>query len=65
MGSHNGDISSVVVKQWVYVSHVRAHTHDVRALAVAVPIAHEGPLFSCGLLTENDVEIFVLFKFWI
>ncbi|KAL3351649.1 hypothetical protein AABB24_019965 [Solanum stoloniferum] len=44
VGSHDGDISSVVVKKWVYVSHVRAHTHDVRALAVAVPIAHEEPI---------------------
>lgn len=34
------------MKKWVYVGYVRAHTHDVRALAVAVPIAHEGQLFS-------------------
>ncbi|KAK4374360.1 hypothetical protein RND71_005037 [Anisodus tanguticus] len=44
VGSHDGDISSVVMKKWVYVGHVRAHTHDVRALAVAVPIAHEEPM---------------------
>ncbi|KAF3621835.1 putative cirhin-like isoform 2 [Capsicum annuum] len=44
VGSHDGDISSVVMKKWVYVGHVRAHTHDVRALAVAVPIAHEEPI---------------------
>ncbi|XP_059287416.1 WD repeat-containing protein PCN-like [Lycium ferocissimum] len=44
VGSHDGDISSVVMKKWVYVGYVRAHTHDVRALAVAVPIAHEEPI---------------------
>ncbi|XP_009612217.1 WD repeat-containing protein PCN-like [Nicotiana tomentosiformis] len=44
VGSHDGDISSVDMKKWVYVGYVRAHTHDVRALAVAVPIAHEEPV---------------------
>ncbi|MCD7470106.1 hypothetical protein HAX54_009687 [Datura stramonium] len=44
VGSNDGDISSVVMKKWVYVGYVRAHTHDVRALAVAVPIAHEEPI---------------------
>nr|XP_043636160.1 WD repeat-containing protein PCN-like [Erigeron canadensis] len=29
------------VKKWVYVGYVRAHTHDVRALVVAVPISRE------------------------
>ncbi|KAD6119610.1 hypothetical protein R6Q59_025594 [Mikania micrantha] len=28
-------------KKWVYVGYVRAHTHDVRALTVAVPISRE------------------------
>lgn len=36
------------MKKWIYVGHVRAHTHDVRALTVAVPIAHEGPLLTCA-----------------
>ncbi|KAK4481557.1 hypothetical protein RD792_012459 [Penstemon davidsonii] len=29
------------IKKWIYVGYVRAHTHDVRALTVAVPICHE------------------------
>ncbi|MCL7047435.1 hypothetical protein MKW94_026793 [Papaver nudicaule] len=36
--SGNDSSSTVVVKKWVYVGYVRAHTHDVRALTVAVPI---------------------------
>lgn len=40
-GANGGNITSGVVKKWVYISHVRAHTHDVRALAIAVPISHE------------------------
>ncbi|CAN4122544.1 unnamed protein product [Withania somnifera] len=40
-GASDGNITSRVVKKWVYISHVRAHTHDVRALTVAVPISHE------------------------
>lgn len=34
-----------VMKKWVYVGYVRAHTHDVRALTVAVPISREGGHF--------------------
>ncbi|KAK1405628.1 putative U3 small nucleolar RNA-associated protein 4 [Heracleum sosnowskyi] len=30
-----------VMKKWVYVGYSRAHTHDVRALTVAVPISRE------------------------
>ncbi|KAM7514426.1 hypothetical protein LguiA_004009 [Lonicera macranthoides] len=38
----NDDMSSSkVMKKWVYVGYVRAHTHDVRALTVAVPISQE------------------------
>jgi U3 small nucleolar RNA-associated protein 4 len=34
------------VHKWVYVGYVRAHTHDVRALTMAVPICREGmPIF--------------------
>lgn len=29
-------------KKWVYVHSVRCHTHDVRALTLAVPISCEG-----------------------
>ncbi|XP_024029029.1 U3 small nucleolar RNA-associated protein 4 homolog [Morus notabilis] len=36
--------SSNVVKKWIYVDSVRKHTHDVRALTVAVPIYREDPL---------------------
>ncbi|KAJ6685796.1 WD REPEAT-CONTAINING PROTEIN PCN [Salix purpurea] len=33
-----------MLKKWIYVGYVRAHTHDVRALTVAVPISREDPL---------------------
>ncbi|KAK8681430.1 hypothetical protein V6N13_053834 [Hibiscus sabdariffa] len=36
--------SSEMMKKWVYVGYVRAHTHDVRALTMAVPISSEGSL---------------------
>ncbi|KAL6012949.1 hypothetical protein ACLOJK_003438 [Asimina triloba] len=39
------DMSSAEVpKKWVYVGYVRAHTHDIRALTVAVPIIREDEL---------------------
>lgn len=30
------------VRKWVYVGYLKAHTHDVRALTMAVPICREG-----------------------
>lgn len=38
-----------VVKKWIYVDRVRKHTHDVRALTVAVPTLREGPLPDQGV----------------
>lgn len=35
------------IKKWIYVGYVRAHTHDVRALTLAVPISHEGRFLLC------------------
>ncbi|CAD6206547.1 unnamed protein product [Miscanthus lutarioriparius] len=32
------------VHKWIYVGYVRAHTHDVRALTMAVPICREDTL---------------------
>ena len=40
--SGNDISSSKMLKKWIYVGYVRAHTHDVRALTVAVPISREG-----------------------
>lgn len=40
--SGDGNSFAEVIKKWVYVGYVRAHTHDVRSLAVAVPISSEG-----------------------
>ncbi|KAH6781137.1 Transducin family protein / WD-40 repeat family protein [Perilla frutescens var. hirtella] len=38
----SGDETSIPsIKKWIYVGYVRAHTHDVRALTLAVPISHE------------------------
>ncbi|MBA0738424.1 hypothetical protein Gogos_011778, partial [Gossypium gossypioides] len=42
--SYNDKSSSEMMKKWVYVGYVRAHTHDVRALTMAVPISSEGSL---------------------
>ncbi|KAK9271406.1 hypothetical protein L1049_026996 [Liquidambar formosana] len=41
VGSSDDKFPSNVVKKWVYVGYVRAHTHDVRALTVAMPISRE------------------------
>ncbi|KAJ7966511.1 U3 small nucleolar RNA-associated protein 4 [Quillaja saponaria] len=32
-----------MMKKWNHVGYVRAHTHDIRALTVAVPISREDP----------------------
>jgi hypothetical protein len=29
-------------ENWVYVDYQKKHTHDIRALTVAVPISQEG-----------------------
>ncbi|KAL6995333.1 hypothetical protein U1Q18_005472 [Sarracenia purpurea var. burkii] len=50
VGSGDANSSAEVIKQWVYVGYVRAHTHDVRALTVAVPISQE------DLLPEERVK---------
>ncbi|KAL2489145.1 Transducin family protein/WD-40 repeat family protein [Forsythia ovata] len=44
VGSSDGKFVSDPIKKWIYVGYVRAHTHDVRALTVAVPISHEDVL---------------------
>ncbi|KAE9588474.1 hypothetical protein Lal_00003033 [Lupinus albus] len=42
--SSDGVHSPIMMKKWIYVQCVRAHTHDVRALTVAVPITQEDSL---------------------
>lgn len=42
VGSSDDKSSSNVMKKWIYVGLVKAHTHDIRALTVAVPISREG-----------------------
>ncbi|GMI93112.1 POPCORN [Hibiscus trionum] len=42
--SDNDKSSFEMLKKWVFVGSVRAHTHDVRALTMAVPIGSEGSL---------------------
>uniref|UniRef100_A0A2N9EE06 Uncharacterized protein n=1 Tax=Fagus sylvatica TaxID=28930 RepID=A0A2N9EE06_FAGSY len=44
VGPSDDKASSTMMKKWIYVGYVRAHTHDVRALTVAVPISREDPL---------------------
>uniref|UniRef100_A0A0V0IUX6 Putative cirhin-like n=1 Tax=Solanum chacoense TaxID=4108 RepID=A0A0V0IUX6_SOLCH len=50
-GADEGNVTSSVMKKWVYISHVRAHTHDVRALTIAVPISHK------DTIVERDLKI--------
>lgn len=44
VGSGDDNSSAEVTKKWVYIGYVRSHTHDIRALTVAVPIIREDPL---------------------
>ncbi|WOK98379.1 U3 small nucleolar RNA-associated protein [Canna indica] len=44
ISSDKEDSPKEQIVKWVYVGYVRAHTHDVRALAMAVPISGEGQL---------------------
>ncbi|GKV07473.1 hypothetical protein SLEP1_g19248 [Rubroshorea leprosula] len=46
--------SSEMIKKWVYVGYVRAHTHDVKALTVAVPISQEAPLLDGKVRKVQD-----------
>ncbi|KAG8390975.1 hypothetical protein BUALT_Bualt01G0139700 [Buddleja alternifolia] len=41
VGYGDGKFVHDAIKKWIYVGYVRAHTHDVRALTIAVPIGHE------------------------
>ncbi|KAJ1396928.1 WD40/YVTN repeat-like-containing domain superfamily [Sesbania bispinosa] len=42
--SESSDGINSAMKKWTYVHYIRAHTHDVRALTVAVPISQEDTL---------------------
>ncbi|CAI0421608.1 unnamed protein product [Linum tenue] len=44
VGSSVDTSTSIVMKKWVYVGYVRAHTHDIRALTMTVPISREDAL---------------------
>ncbi|KAF9606499.1 hypothetical protein IFM89_025774 [Coptis chinensis] len=44
VGSGNEKSLTEPVRKWAYVGYVRAHTHDVRALTVAVPISRDDML---------------------
>ncbi|KAK1264024.1 hypothetical protein QJS04_geneDACA009505 [Acorus gramineus] len=41
LGSEQNESSTEVTQKWVYVGYVRAHTHDVRALTLTVPISEQ------------------------
>lgn len=47
-----------VIEKWVYVGYSRAHTHDVRALTVAVPISREGDFWF-----QNPVFVLIVLGF--
>ncbi|KAK8366118.1 hypothetical protein V6Z12_A02G101500 [Gossypium hirsutum] len=54
--SYNDKSSSEMMKKWVYVGYVRAHTHDVRALTMAVPISSEGSLSDEARELQDEKE---------
>ncbi|KAK1296649.1 hypothetical protein QJS10_CPB15g02043 [Acorus calamus] len=41
LGSEQDECSTEAKNNWVYVGYVRAHTHDIRALTLAVPVSEE------------------------
>ncbi|XP_072972619.1 WD repeat-containing protein PCN-like [Typha angustifolia] len=43
-GSGENRLLKEQINKWVYVGYVRAHTHDVRALTMALPISREDDL---------------------
>jgi hypothetical protein len=43
--SGNEKVAEEQTHKWVYVGRVRAHSHDVRALTMAVPVCKEGLCF--------------------
>lgn len=56
-GSTDKKSSVRVIEKWVYVGYSRAHTHDVRALTVAVPISREGDVFVLTVLGFGPLVI--------
>ncbi|XP_047092426.1 WD repeat-containing protein PCN-like [Lolium rigidum] len=42
--AHNQKVAEEQSHKWVYVGYVRAHSHDVRALTMAVPVCKEDDL---------------------
>ena len=53
-------------RKWTYVGYVRAHTHDVRALAMAVPICSKVcDVRSCLHLVDVGILVltFILLSF--
>ncbi|KAJ4976018.1 hypothetical protein NE237_001124 [Protea cynaroides] len=61
--SNENNIPSEVMK-WVYVGYLRAHTHDVRALTVAVPIRREDPSPDERIKRARRQEKPVDFSYW-
>lgn len=56
MSKSSNNVNSPTTMKWIHVKSVRAHTHDVRALTVAVPIVEE------GLLESSLLLIFVIYS---
>lgn len=57
MGSSKDDSFTEAARKWAYVGYVRVHTHDVRALTVAVPISREGSSRPIRCLALNNCFI--------
>ncbi|KAK9165361.1 hypothetical protein Scep_000552 [Stephania cephalantha] len=56
VGSSDGKSSMEVLRQWVYVGYHRAHTHDIRALTMGVPISKEGPMLGDKVKRKRGSE---------
>ncbi|WOL18945.1 U3 small nucleolar RNA-associated protein [Canna indica] len=50
ISSENDGIPEEQIVKWIYIGYIRAHTHDVRALTMALPISREGLLI--GITSE-------------
>ncbi|KAG9445289.1 hypothetical protein H6P81_016629 [Aristolochia fimbriata] len=50
--SGGDDSVTALTKKWVNVGYVRSHTHDVRALTIAVPVSRED-----ALLNEKAIKV--------
>ncbi|KAK1288627.1 hypothetical protein QJS10_CPB19g01186 [Acorus calamus] len=60
LGSEQNESSTEVTQKWVYVGYVRAHTHDVRALTLTVPISEQAIDGASTIMVQSSCSVDVL-----